>query len=321
MIKPQNARKWLGKGECTGDYMCACCGCTRASALVSRRVKTTFTDIGSLIKYGSEYISDSCMELYECKDMRFKSIFSDSPGKYRIPERSEILEILSNPPNEYVLSVPYSCKKHHWLYAGISTPERAEIGTDDRTVVIDYRTTDIPLMIENIKYNIYRGVPRDEITSGNYSLKTIDRFPDIFNFESEFEKLRPCGAMELFVKFTPACKEKLTYEKPEENKMLTTSEINAVNFLSSIAENSQFRIENGIQFWSGFFERRINRFKSYDIKEFTEKLTQACSTREGLWCNMLKDLSNSELEGIMQEIRLKTHIIVAITYSERNKKS
>lgn len=316
----ENARIFLGSGSGEGDEMCCCCGMTRARKHISKALKPSFTDFSALIKFPSQYICDSCLELYDCKDMRFKPIYSDKAGSYRVIERQDVLKILEDPPKKFVLSVPYSFKKHHWLYAEMSSDEIACVGTDDRTVIFDYRRNDIPKIIGCIGEMLDFGIPRGEIISGNYSIFTLNKFPGIEKFEDIISPVRHSGAVELIVKYTPAVKEKKVYEKKEDNIMLTSSEINAVNLLSSIAENSAYRIENGISFWGGFFERRINRFKTLSAKEFVEKVTAAVGAKEGIWTNMLKDLSDSELEEIMQDIRSKTHILVAIVYGERSKK-
>lgn len=314
-----NARSFLGSGSGKGDKLCCSCGQARAEAHVKKAIKSTFTNMDELVKYPSLYICDSCIELYNNPDFRFKAIYSDSPGSYIVIERQKALQILSDPPEQYVLSLPYSFKKHHWLHAGVSTREMARIGTDDREVVLDYTKHDIPMIIGEIVEMINIGVPRSEIISGNYSIFTLDKYPFVSDSEALISGLRHGGGVELIVKYTPAVKEKKKYEKEEENLMLTVSEINAVNFLASIAENSVYRMENGMQFWGGFFERRVNRFKELDIKAFTEKLTAALGTKEGIWTNMLKELADEDLEDIMSDIRSKTHILIAIVYGERSK--
>lgn len=319
MGETNNARYFLGSGSGNGDKLCCSCGQVRAEKAVKKSIKSTFTNLDDLIKFPSMYICDSCLELYNNPDFRFKPIFSDNPGSYVVIERPRALQILSDPPEQYVLSLPYSFKKHHWLFAGISTRETAKIGTDDREVVLDYKQHDIPMIIGEIMEMISLGVPRSEIITGNYSIFTLDKYPFVKNSEALISGLRHCGGVELIVKYTPAVKEKKKYEKQEENLMLTASEINAVNLLSSIAENSVYRMENGMQFWGGFFERRVNRFKELNIKLFAEKLTTAVASKEGIWCNMLKELTEEELEDIMADIRSKTHILIAIVYGERSK--
>ena len=95
--------------------------------------------------------------------------------------------------------------------------------------------------------------------------------------------------------------------------------MNAVNFLGSSASNSSYRVQNAIQFWKGYFERRINRFKKLKAIDFASKLSEAVGADSGAYVGMCKDMSDEELEKMMNEIRNKTHILVSIVYGERQK--
>ncbi len=311
------ARQMIGS-VCIGDELCCCCGLKRAQNLTSKVIKPTFTQIDLLLLSPSQYICDSCKSIYDNSDMRFKAIFSDAPLAYKVIEREKVLEIIQNPPNEFVLSVPYSFKKHHWLYAGLSCKEKAYIGTDDRTVEIDYSKYDIPAAIDMVQRLINVGVPRAEIISGNYSVFSMSKFGKLLvDTENMLSPLRQSGFVELVVKYTPARKEKLIYEREGENPMLSESEFNAVNFLGSIANNSSYRKENGIQFWQGYFKRRINRFKKLDAHTFASKLAEACGSPQGAFVGLIVDLTEDQLESMMNDIRTKTDLLVAIVYSDR----
>jgi hypothetical protein len=314
-----NAREFIGT-KCEGPELCCSCGLNRATKLISKSVKTTFTDFTALIKNPSQYICDSCLNLYNDKNMRFKPIYSDAKGTYRIIDRSEVLDIIRNPADEFVLSLPYSFKKHHWLYAGVSNKDVAKIGTDDRTVIVDYRKTDINQLIDNIADLLQYGVPRSEIISGKYSIFTLSKFPFVKNVDDEILKdVRQSGLVELIVKYTPAVKNKKIYESEEET-MLTEAEKNAVNLLGAIASGSEYRIQNGLQFWSDYFERRINRFKRLDPNEFVSKLAESVGTSNTCgYHDMVTALSDDQLSDIMDVIRKETHLLVSIVYSERKK--
>lgn len=319
MYKIAEARMFIGH-ECSGKNICACCGRKRADNITLKKaLKSTFTDIEHFVIASSLYVCDSCLDIYNKREMRTKCIYSDTPGTYELLDRKEVIYKICNPSDKWFLSVPFSMKKHHWLYAGLSDKHFAYIGTDDRTIIVDYHKYDINRVIEYIQTLIIYGIPRSEIIGGNYSVFTLSKFAFIPKYEDVIKPLRYSGFVELIVKFTPAVKEKLIYEREDENPMLSTSEINAVNFLSSIAYNSRYRAENGIQFWSGFFERRVNRFKKYDAVTFASKLSESVGTNEGIYIGLIKDKSNEELEEMMKTIREKTHIIISIVYGERKK--
>lgn len=314
----KKAREFLGS-ECEGGEICCCCGKRRANQPIKKAIKSTFTEIDRLILSPSLFICDSCIAIYNNSDMRFKIIYSDGDG-YQTVDRESVLRLIRDPPEKYVLSVPYSFKKHHWLYAGLSSREKAYIGTDDRTVEIDYAAYDIEKVIDAVQDLINYGVSRSEIISGNYTIFTISKFGSLLQRNEEIIKpLRSGGIIELIVKYTPARKEKLIYESEDENPMLTTSEFNAVNFLGSIASNSSYRKQNGVQFWQSYFKRRINRFKKFDAKVFASKLSESCGTNDGAYVGMITKLSDSELEDMMEDIRSKTDLLVSIVYGERNK--
>ena len=315
-----NGRIFIGT-ECVGDKLCCSCGRQRAKLNIKKSIKTTFTDFTQLITNPSLYICDSCIKLYNDKNMRFKPIYSDHPGTYQVIDRNEVLKIIRNPPKKFVLSVPYSFKKHHWLYAGVSSPQKAYIGTDDRTVVVDYKRFNVTQIIDNVQDCVNYGIPRNEIITGNYSTFTLSKFSFIKDIEKiYFSEARSYGLIELAVKYTPAIKNKKIYENEEENQMLTPAEINAVNLLGLIASGSEYRVSNGLQFWDGYFERRINRYKNLNAHEFISNLTEAIGTNHiSGYQNMVQELSENDLQEIMNCIRKETHLLVSIVYSERKK--
>lgn len=315
-----NGRVFIGT-ECVGDKYCCSCGQQRAKVSIKKAIKTTFTDFTQLITNPSLYICDSCIKLYNDKNMRFKPIYSDCYGTYKIIDRSEVLNLLCNSKDKFVLSVPYSFKKHHWLYAGVSSPQKAYIGTDDRTVIVDYKRFNVTQIIDNVQDCINYGIPRNEIITGNYSIFTLSKFSFIKDIEKEFfSDARSSGLIELAVKYTPAIKNKKIYESEEENQMLTTAEVNAINLLGLIASGSEYRVSNGLQFWDGFFERRINRYKNLNAHEFVSCLSESVGTKHITgYQNMIKELSEDDLQEIMNCIRKETHLLVSIVYSERKK--
>lgn len=313
------ARAFIGL-KCSGENICACCGRKCAdNMLLKKTLKSTFTDINHFVIAPSLYVCSSCYDIYNKREMRTKCIFSDTQGTYELLDRKDVINKICNPCDNWFLSVPYSMKKHHWLYAGLSNKHYAYIGTDDRTIVVNYDEYDIERIVNHIQILISYGIPRTEIISGNYSVFTLSKFPVVTKYENVISPVRHSGIVELIVKFTLAVKEKLIYEREDDNPMLSTAERNAINFLSSIAFNSQYRAENGIQFWSGFFERRVNRFKKYDVMKFASKLSESIGTQEGVYLNILTDSSNEELEEMMNTIREKTHIIISMVYGERKK--
>ena len=313
-------RIFLGS-ECFGDKICCACGLKRAKKSMQEVIKPTFTDLSQLIKHPSLYMCDSCEKLYTDKNMRFKLIYSDKRGTYKVINRQDVLDILCKPPDKFVLSVPYSFKKHHWLYAGMSDRHKAYIGTDDRTIIVDYDKYNIQALIKNVVDCVNCGISKKEIITGKYSTFTYVKFPFIDKIETElFLQVRQSGLLELITYCAPIPKVKTEYKKEGENLLLTRVEINAVNLLGAIAAGSQYRRERGLDFWGGYFERRINKFKNLDGHEFVSRLAESVSSNWDCgYQDMIKNFEESEINDIMECIRSKTHLMVAIAYSERKK--
>lgn len=298
---------------CNGQHECIACGVSeRANDLIQKKLKTNFTNFNELMLGTGRYICESCQSLLEDKDMRFKAVYYTELGVKQTPERNTILNIIAHPPQKFVLSLPYSFKKHHWLYAGLSNNQLALIGTDNRTVAINYMDHDVPLVIDTIKMLIAAGVPRNEIILGKYTTFTRYKLPDIDNYENTIAPMRSCGAVEMIVKYTPAATEKI--KLGSEKIMITEFETAAANILHGIASRSQFRVNDGIRFWGGYFERRINRLKNLELHEFISKLSDAVGSPQSYTDN-LKTLNPEDEQKIMQEIREKTNLMVSLAYT------
>ena len=306
------ARVFMG-GECAGEHECVSCGLScRADHAITKTIKSNFVDFDGLMIGTGNYICQSCEATMVDPDMRFKPVLFLESGMKTIPDRADILEIIKHPPNEFVLSLPYSFKKHHWLYAGLSTNKLALIGTDSRTVEIDYTKYDVANIIDTAQQLIYGGAQRNEVITGHYSTSTRYKIPDIDARENIIAPMRQCGAVELFVKYTPACtkKIKLNGELP----MITESEYKAAEILLSVALESQARVNDGMRFWGGFFERRINRLKNLELHEFVSALSDAVGASQ-TFCGAMEMASVDEEKQIMNDIRNKTNLMVSLVYT------
>lgn len=314
------ARQYMGY-QCIGKHKCVSCGLPEsANNRISKTLKTNFVNFNELMIGSGMYICDACKTLLEDKDMRFKAVFYEVIGEKQLPNREDILGIIADPPEEFVLSLPYSFKKHHWLFAGLSNRSRALIGTDDRTVVIDYKRNDVKNGIEIVRDMINSGVPRKEIITGHYSTFTRYREKNIDEYENVLSQLRPSGAVELFVRYTPALT-KTKKEREEGDSMITEMEWKAAEILLSIAIRSSVRAKDGMMFWGGYFERRINRLKELKLHEFVSRLSDAVGAQMA-YVEGIEGIEDEEKEQrIMKEIRDKTNLIVSLAYTllrERN---
>ena len=140
------ARKYMHPPD-DGEFICSSCGRACTDTPFKKALKTNFTNYSALLISGGTKVCKACLSLLDDKDLRFKPVIYRVPGIKEILNREDVLNVLKKPPDEYVLSVPYSFKKHHWLYAGLSSQKLALIGTDSRTVVIDYTHSNTPEII------------------------------------------------------------------------------------------------------------------------------------------------------------------------------
>lgn len=308
--KLMQARIFMGR-DYEGSYRCVSCGRVNCDCnLVKKSVKNTFVNFDELMLGETEYLCASCQELLNDPDLRFRPVYYCQRGQKQILVRNEILPLISYPVDQFVISLPYSNKKHHWLFAGISNTRCALIGTDTRTVVVDYQKHDIPALVCLIGEMICASVPRSEIISGHYSVSTRHKIPMIDAYEAKIAEHRPGGLVELIVRFTPAVTQKITLEG--DVPMITQNENTAAMVLFSIAARSQYRTKNGIEFWGGYFERRINRLKHLPLHEFVSKLSDAVGAPQ-VFTGQFEKIDNDE--EIMGEIRNKTNLLVSLAFT------
>lgn len=307
------ARLFMGK-PCIGAHRCASCGAEqRATEPYKRALLDTFTDFDGLLISGGTHLCKSCADILGDHDMRFCPVLYREPGVKEIPDRADILPLLRKPPEKFVLTVPYNYKKHHWLYAGLSTDKLALIGTDTRTVALDYRRYDIPAAINTVEEMISAGIFRREIVSGRYSVYTLSKYPGAEDCEQQIKALRPCGAVELFVQYLPQQKFKVDWERSR--RMITKSETMAAQLLCNIAYESKMRRSEGLRFWGGFYGRKIDRYKSLPLHDFVSRL--AVSIGSVVDVDYIRVIPADQEELTMQEIRDKTSLILSLAYDIR----
>lgn len=305
-----SARIFMGT-DCSGEHKCASCGRDfTAGKILKKAVKPTFVNLDELMLTDSLYICESCESVLNDPDSRFKAVYYPTRGQKQLPVRDDVLKIIADPGDEWVLSVPYSFKKHHWLYAGLSNRHHAYIGTDSRTVVLDYDTQDIRGTIETVYKMLTGGIPRQAIIQGYYSTTLRYKFPWIEDYEKLIAPYRPGGALELFVTYTPATKEKSELEGKA--PMITENERTAAKILYNLATASRYRATHGMEFWGGFFSRRVERYKHCTLHEFVSKM--ATSVDAWMIDPAILDRIDDD-ESVMQEIRKKTPLIIALAYT------
>jgi len=296
---------------------CSCGGPQIDPQKTSKVLKSSFTTINAFMLFPGDLICKYCQELLEKRELRFKTIICKSPGNVEVIERQEVLDKLRNPPKEFVISIAYSFKKHHWLHAGLSNRERILIGTDDKMVeFVPKEHTQILNAIETMKSH---GVSSREIEAGHYHPATYEKVGGVFleQINNILQPHRPTGLVELLVKIVPS-KEKKEIIKREVIEMIENIDKEAAEYLSLLAQHSQYRRERGKEFWDGFFLYRINRVSRLNLPEMTDKLMgmldiPATSAGEHI-IPVLNSFDLEKQKEIETTIREKSKLIVALCY-------
>lgn len=299
-----------------GGELCVSCGLPRADLSVVKGMNSTFNTFG-LFTNESKYICTRCMELYKSKGARWEFMLFTEPAVKTTLEREDVLNILRQPPAaRYVFTVPLSFQKHHWIHAGLSTPEKAYIGTDNGAVVFDYLKHDIPALVDLVVDVIHRGLSRKELTVGRYSVFTRSRFgAQLAEWEQVLAPLRFGGALDLIVRHVPAVKKKIV-EPFKGEQVFSETEKKAVAVLIALAQASGYRRERGLEFWSSFFKRRIVRHLDMSLHDFFSRVAQSiyCETAQ-LDVSPVTSLDDQDKKGVMRELRTKTDLLLAAAYT------
>lgn len=314
------ARRLLNGNEQEGDC-CICGGKIDGNAIpVLKALGGSYTDFDNTIKAIGDKCCRHCQGVLKDSACRTKNILCQKSGIRTAITPDAVWELLEYPLERFVLSVPYSYKKHHWVFAGISTPGELNIGTDNRT--IQYRPKEDKPIKDAIVELISMGVPKPQIISGSYhpsiAIRVGKRLDEL---EEIIAPHRLSGLVEFITKFAPKPESSAKKFKGDE-RMITKEQSNAAIYLSLIAQGSEFRATNGQQFWGGFFEHRINRVKGYPFMEATSKLMEAVgytTTRSGGLNLFLESISEETQKEIVNTIEEQTKLCVTLAYNEIKK--
>lgn len=299
-------------GEC-----CSCGGKSDEYLAFNKVVKSKFSDFGGLLKTGGVLFCEGCIALLDNKAGRSKMLICENPGELRISDKSEAMQIIENPPDKFFLSIPYSFKKHHWLYAGLSTKDLMLIGTDNKTVVYEpIRHRDIKNALNGA---INLGVPTMQILNGTYHPSTYQKFGAsyITKLEDQIACERPTGLVELLLKLIPKPVTKEKIEMEDMDDMLDDIDKSAAAFLGQVAEVSQLRRDRSQDFWGGIFLRRVQRFSRCTLPDMLERLAatlRISTTDMSSIAVSLDSMFDEDAEQIRKAIEKHPRLIVAIAY-------
>ena len=317
------ARQFMHGHLSTGN--CCSCGGELIDPFPLRKVlKTNFTTIEPFIRAPGDMVCAGCRKLLDTKSLRFNSVLYLKPGNLTTVKADAAVtptylhDLLLHPPDQFVVSLAYSHQKHHWLYAGLSTPEGVLFGTDNRTVVYD-PVANRPVL-EAIDTLIAHGVGVTQILTGNYHPATAAKVGAAWlsNYDSIIAPHRPSGLVELLLKIAPR-PEKSEIILQEESIMIDPLDRQAAEYVAEIARWSNYRREHGKEFWDGYFLYRVNRVSRQSLSIATDKLIGMLnipSTAAGEHIIPLLDsLTNDQTAQIETALRERAKLIISLAYS------
>ena len=305
-----------GRLEFTGE--CAACGGVLVEpSTIKKACGSKFTDYSGLIKFGGNEICESCVKLMDKKNLSKVIYYHDGiceRGRFDIA-----WSVMTTPPKgkNFILSVPYSFKKHHLLFAGISTSENMLIGTDDGTVHYIFKRD--KKVLEAVKQSSVDGVPRAQVMNGNYTAMTMSKFGEdyIRNLESIVKDARESGLLKLAFRALPK-QEKIKYCK-EVIDMLDASDVKASEILAQVAYNSGLRVTRGLDFWNQIFPHRVYRFRKFALNDMVNRLCEQFAIPPQFMQSIiaqLESLTDEESKQIQKSIENHTQLVLGITYEK-----
>ena len=218
--------------------------------------------------------------------------------------------LLSDGPQAgMIVSWGWSRKKHHELYAGVSSGVQWRIGSDDGQILAEHE----PALMRAILTARAVGATKGAILTGAYGPKIAAR-SSLQAAEKVIARHRGSSWLELLVYACPGGEE----DSEEEIDMLNEHENRAKHLLTEIAWGAGYRRSEGLRFWGGFFTGRIERFAGLEnIEEFVSRLGRECRTDvHGMSAaaNLTESWTPEESGRVLEAIRRKGLVLQALAF-------
>lgn len=304
---------------------CACCGPSPFAAAGPRRsvLGANFTDFDALADRHAPDICAGCARLMAGRPgddpppLRTMSFSCEVAAPRIFPcDRAWWWALLSAPAllAPTILSWATSRKRHHWLYAGVSTPERYVIGSDHGA--IDW-TPDSGALCRALTALLAAGARRAEILSGHYQPPTLARIRDVV---ATHDPTIAATRGQLILDLALWCAPKVERAVEEgATSMINPTDQAAAELLAHVAFGSSVRVNDGKMFWAsnGFFVRRVRRYAHMPLGRFVSRLMSECAVGADFGSRAAQHLAALD-EGREQEIstaiRERTDLVVALAF-------
>jgi len=290
-----------------------CLSCGHICDAKPLSIGDSFTAVQQLRLLPGDIICSGCSGLLADAQLRYSAIVANADGITRV-KREDMWPALTAQTEDFVATWPISRKKHCWLYAGLSTPDEWQVGSYSQTVIFNRRKHG-PIQ-EAVFRLLNLAIPQSNIVSGQYHPKFLSYYlPQIEQAEHLIANHRASGLIEFLVYIGPRVKSPLE-ERIE--TMIDPADELAAKFLSLIAGNSYYRVNQGMDFWGGFFAARIERVRNLPLSDQTSRLMQSLMVPahgSGVIAEFVASVTPEEAKQIEQSISRRPKLVIALAYS------
>lgn len=280
MTARTQARHLFGayRSPAAGACRCACCGDSPFAAsarTADDMLGAGFSEPGLLADPYAAQVCEGCAGLLGGKPgevptpFRMLHAVADADG-VRAVTLSELHALLSAPPVGRFAAVHATSKKRHaWLHSEACEASRIVVGTDDGPAV--YTPQDAPLLGAVASLLVW--FSRDAVRLGDYPAPSVSRMGAAAWSAAEgvVKPYRPSRLFDLLCAITPR-PEARPAPVEEEPVMLDPCDEDAAVLLTEIAKASQLRVTRGLDFWSGVYAHRVQRFSRLPLPGMISRL-------------------------------------------------
>lgn len=304
---------------------CAVCGPSPYGAVgpTSRVLGTNFTDHERLADSGAPDVCAGCARLMAGRPgddpapLRTVSVrcrvgtltVLDQAAWWALLTGAEALD-----PAGEVLSWATSRKRHHWLRAGTSTPERWAVGSDEGTIVWtpDPRVPAAVLSLRQI------GATKGAILSGHYPPRLrSEHLATVGCAEDVLQDVRGYPVLDLIVWAAPSI-DRSDQRPTEETDVIDPTDARAAELIARLVWGAEVRANDGKVFWAGYLLRRLRRFRRLPLASCVSKLIAECRVSAQAATDAVAMLEAMDAEAVEQTehaLRDRTELIHALAFA------
>jgi hypothetical protein len=320
----------LARGIRPGDG-CRCRVCGPSPFSAGGKLGDNFTDLALLADPSAPDVCLGCAALLAGRPgddpppLRTTSVLASATadaGHVEYLGRRDIWRYLIAPyPTPHVLSWAVGGQRHHWLRAGLSTPTRLLIGTDEETVEYvparDRRILDAVHALLASPTGTAPILSRESIRTGHYHPAATVKYgvAEWTRIEAMVAVARPSPLLDMAVALAPVSEMRTTAE--EDALMIDPEDERAAELLAYLALASEVRRKDGMMFWGGRFRHLVERFKGAALATCMSRLLDQCRCDAIGARNVMvlvEEMSAERMAETERSLRDRTALIVTLAY-------